>query len=165
VGQLGVGPVDRPPPLGDIEDGVDLLGQDAMHRVAARRPVHQRPGASAPGPPPVHPVIGHLPQRAHARVREPVCDGVVDGLEDQLVDLGGDPRRERSAQPQPDFPRLTVRRMPMTVDTVDLPLAGRVGLGDLPRSHLQEDLPLRLRGQLRRPPPRSRLGHRLGLSR
>jgi hypothetical protein len=62
---------------------------------------------AASGTPPVHPVIGHAPQRAHPRVREALRDGVVDGLEDQLLDLGGDSRRERSAQPQPDFPRIT----------------------------------------------------------
>jgi len=28
-------------------------------------------------------------------VAEPAGDGVVDGLEDMLLDLGGDPRRER----------------------------------------------------------------------
>jgi hypothetical protein len=55
----------------------------------------------------VHPVIGDLPQRAHPPVGEPLRDSVIDALEDQLLDFGGDPRRERSAQSQPDFPRIT----------------------------------------------------------
>jgi hypothetical protein len=55
----------------------------------------------------VHPVIGDLPQRAHPGVREPGGDRVVDRLEDQFFDFGGDPRRDRSVQSQPDFPRTT----------------------------------------------------------
>ena len=107
VGELAVGPVDRTPPLGDVQDGVDLAGQDAVHRVPARGPVHQGAQVPAPGPPPMHPIVGDLPQRTDPVVRQPVGDRVIDGLEDQLLDFGGDSRRERSAQPQPDFPRIT----------------------------------------------------------
>jgi hypothetical protein len=55
----------------------------------------------------VDPIVGHLPQRAHPGLTEAVSDSIIDRLEDQLLDLGGDSRRERSAQPQPDFPRIT----------------------------------------------------------
>lgn len=78
-----------------------------MHRVPTRRSVDQRPVLAAAGPPPVHPIVAHLPQRTHPVVREPVRGGVIHGLEDQLLDLGGDPRRERAVQPQPDLPRIT----------------------------------------------------------
>jgi hypothetical protein len=39
-------------------------------------------------------------------VREPVGHRVVDALEHQLLDLGGDPRRQLAVQPQPDFPKI-----------------------------------------------------------
>lgn len=107
MGELAVGPVDRAPLLGDSEDGVDLRAQDPVHRVTAGGPVDQGAVVAAEGPPAVDPIVGYLPQRAHPGVRESAGDGVVDGLEDQLLDLGGDSRRERSAQPQPDFPRIT----------------------------------------------------------
>ena len=107
MGELAMRPVDRAPPLCDVEDRADLSGQDAMGRVPARRPIHQRARPTTSAPPAVHPVIGDLPQRARPAMREPVCDGVINRLEDQLLDLGGDPRRERSTQPQPDFPRIT----------------------------------------------------------
>jgi len=34
-------------------------------------------------------------------------DRVIDGLQHQFLHLGGDPRRNRTRQPQPDFPRTT----------------------------------------------------------
>jgi len=107
VSELAMGPVHRSPLLRDLEDHVDLGGQHRVHRAAARRSVHQAAQLALAGPPAVDPVIGDLPQRAHPALRHPVGDGVVDGLEDQLLDLGGDSRRERTVQPQPDFPRIT----------------------------------------------------------
>ena len=36
MGELAVYAVDRPPPLRHLQDRVDLMGQDAVHRPAAR---------------------------------------------------------------------------------------------------------------------------------
>ena len=44
-----------------------------------------------PGPPPVHPVVRHLPQLRRPGVREPGGHRLIDGLEDQLLHLGWDP--------------------------------------------------------------------------
>ena len=95
MGQLAVGAVDRPPLLGDGQDGFHLGGRQAVHGVAAGGLVHQSAHVSPPCPPAVHTVVGHAPQGARPAVAEPAGDGVVDGLEDMLLDLGGDPRRER----------------------------------------------------------------------
>src|SRR4029077_5126296 len=48
-----------------------------------------------------------LPQPAHPGVSQPGRDRVVDALQDGFLDVGGDPRRHRPAQPQLDFPRTT----------------------------------------------------------
>jgi len=76
-------------------------GSNPMDRVPARGEVDERPDVAVPGPPPVHRVVGHLPERTRPAVHEPGGDGLVDGLEDQLLRIGGDPRRERTGQPQP----------------------------------------------------------------
>jgi hypothetical protein len=82
-----------------------------MHRVPARRSIGERAELSLAGPPTVDPVVADLPQRAHPTVAEAVGDGIVDGLEDQLFHIGGGSRRQRSTQPQPDFPRITASSM------------------------------------------------------
>lgn len=115
MGELAMGPVNGPPRLGDGEDRVDLLLEEPVDGVAARGPVRQRAQFPAAGPPPVDPVIGDLPEAADPGVVEPGGDGFVDGLENVLLDLGGDSRRERSAQPQPDFPRITASSMACAV--------------------------------------------------
>ena len=104
MGELAVRPVDRPPLLSDSEDLRDLVGQQGMHRRTARGEVLERAQLASAGPPAVHPVVGDLPHTGGPRVPEPGGNGVADGLEDQLFDLGGDSRRDRPAQSQPDFP-------------------------------------------------------------
>ena len=107
MGQLAMRPIDRSPLLGDRQNVVDLGRYQAMHRVPTRRQVRERAELALAGPPPVHPIVGHLPQLTHPPVREPVGDRVIDGLQHQFLHLGGDPRRNRTRQPQPDFPRTT----------------------------------------------------------
>ena len=87
--------VDGAPAFGDVEDRGDLLGQQRVHRVPARCPVDQGPVVAPACPPTVYPLVGDLPQRACPGVGEPGRDRVVDSLEDQLLDLGGDPHRHR----------------------------------------------------------------------
>ena len=86
-----------------------------------RSPRHPRPasrtrsGCRAPGRPrcrsdaagfhTVHPIIGDPSQPGRSGVAEPGRFRLVNGLEDQLLDLGGDPRRKRSDQPYPAPPR------------------------------------------------------------
>ena len=104
MGELAVRPVDRSPLLGDSEDLRDFVGQHRMHRRAARGEVLERAQLASAGPPAVHPVVGDLPHTGGPCVPEPGGNGVVDGVEDQLFGLGGDSRRDRSVQSQPDFP-------------------------------------------------------------
>jgi hypothetical protein len=107
VGELAVRAVDGAPTFGDVEDGGDLLGQQRMDRMPAWRLVDQGGGVAAACPPAMHPRVGHLPQRARPGMGEPGRDRVVDRLQNQLLHLGGDPRRHWPDQPQPDFPRTT----------------------------------------------------------
>lgn len=105
MGELAMGPVGRPPLLGDREDLLDLPPQQPMDRRAARGEVAESAQLAAAGPPAMHPVVADLPHPSSPRMRQTSGDSVVDGLEDQLFDLGGDSRRDRPAQSQPDFPR------------------------------------------------------------
>jgi hypothetical protein len=98
-------PVHRPPLLDDRQDLSDLCSEQGVHRGAARREIHECAVFALSGSPAVHPVIRDLPHAGRPTMREPACGRVVDGLEDQFFDLGGDSRRDRSVQPQPDFPR------------------------------------------------------------
>jgi len=126
VREFAVTAIGWPPLFGDREDRGDLVGQQAMHRSAARCAVHQCAHLAPAGPPPMHPIIGHLPQRAHPPMREPLGAGVVDGLEDKLFDFGGDPRRERSDQPQPAFPRTTANSIAWAlIASVSWPISAR----------------------------------------
>ena len=115
MGELAMGPVDRSPFLSDSEDLRDLVGQQGMHRRASRGEVAERAQLASAGPPTVHPVVGDLPQTGGPRVPEPGGNGVVDGSEDQLFDLGGDSRRDRPVQSQPDFPRTMANSIAWTL--------------------------------------------------
>jgi len=197
VSQLAVAAVHGAPPFGDLEDRGDLLGQQRVHRMPARRLIDQGALVAPARPPAVPPAVGDLPQRARPAVGEPGRDRAVDGFKDQLLDLGGDPPRYRSLAPagfsphdrQLDGPRLDrlgkLRdlctggfELPIALRTgttrlarqrrqrgvfdrtpdpdhrryIHLPLAGRLGLADLPGGDLQKDLPLRLRRQTPRRP-------------
>ncbi len=115
MGELAVRPVDRSPLLSDSEDLRDLVGQQGMHRRAARGEVLERAQLASAGPPAVHPALGDLPHTGGPCVPEPGGNGVVDGLADQLFGLGGDSRRDRSVQSQPDFPRTMANSIAWTL--------------------------------------------------
>lgn len=100
-----MGPVGRPPLFGDREDLRGFLGQQPMDRSAAQSKIAEGAQLAAAGPPAMHPVVGDLPHPSSPPVRQTRGDSVVDGLEDQFFDLGGDSRRHRPAQSQPDSPR------------------------------------------------------------
>ena len=115
MGELAVRPVDRSPLLSDSEDLRDFVAQHRMHRRAARGEILERAQLASAGPPAVHPVVGDLPHTGGPRVPEPGGNGVVDGGEDQLFGLGGDSRRDRSVQSQPDFPRTMANSIAWTL--------------------------------------------------
>ena len=118
--------VDFAPALGHGQDGLHLCRQEAVHRAAAGGLVDQGAHRAHPGPPAVHPVIGDAPQRAHPVVHEAVGHRLVDALEDQLLDLGGDPRREGSGQPQTAFPLATASSMAWALmASVSWPISAR----------------------------------------
>ena len=96
MGQLAVAAVDGSPLLRHHQDGLHLRRHQAMDRMAAGCLIDEGAHLAHPSPPPVHPVVGHAPQRAHPVMHEAVGHRLVDALGDQLLDLGGDPRRERS---------------------------------------------------------------------
>ena len=103
--ELAMRPVHRTPLLGDLQDRRHLTVEQAMGRRRARGAVLQI-AVAPPGPPAVHPIIGDLPQAGCPAVRVPAGDRIVDGGQDQFLHFGGDSRRDRSAQPHPDFPRM-----------------------------------------------------------
>lgn len=107
MGELAVAAIDRAPLLGHGQDRLDLPRQQAMHRMPARSPIHEGADIAESGSPAVHPVVRDVPEPARPGVVEPVGNGLIDGLEDQLLGFGGDPRRERPDQSQPAFPRTT----------------------------------------------------------
>ena len=126
MGEFAVRPVDGSPRLGDLQDGVDLGGYQGVQGDPASRQVIERAELAASLPPAMHPVIGHLPQRAHPAVREAGRDRFVDGLQHQLFHVGGDPRRERSGQSQPDFPRTTASSIACAlIASVSWPISDR----------------------------------------
>lgn len=104
--KFAVGSIDRSPFFDESENGSNLFRHDGVHD-RTRGGVDERADMEATVPPPVHTIIGDLPQLARPPVREPRTDGVVDCREDQLFDIGGDSRRERTRQPQTAFPRTT----------------------------------------------------------
>ncbi len=91
MSELAVGPVDGAPLLDDVEHGLLFPREQRVHGDSAGGQVLQGANIDQPGPPPVHPVIRHLPQRRRPGVTEPGGHRLVDGLEDQLLHLGGDP--------------------------------------------------------------------------
>lgn len=98
-------PIRRPPLLDDGQDGIDLVGQEPMGRAPTGGQILQQTVGSLAGPPTMHPVIRDIPHAGGPPVREPSIDSVVDSGEDQVFHLGGDSRRDRAVQSQPDFPR------------------------------------------------------------
>lgn len=118
MSELAVGTIDRPRPLRDLENLVDLSGHQRVHRMATRSTVGERADITSTLPPAMHPVIGHLPQRTHPRVRVAAGNRVVDDLEDQLLRLSADARGDRAGQAQPDFPRTTASSIACAVIAV-----------------------------------------------
>ena len=112
MGELAMRAVHGTPPLGDVEDHVDLRGQERMHRMPARRLVDSACRVAAPGPPAVHPVVGDLPQRARPAVGEPGRDGVVDGLQDSSLTSAGTLAGSGPLSPNRIFPGRPPTRWP-----------------------------------------------------
>ena len=115
MGELAVRPVDRSPLLGDSEDLRDFVGQHRMHRRAARGEIAERAQLASAGPPAVHPAVADLRYTGGPCVPEPGGNGALDGVADQLFGLGGDSRRDRPAQSQPDFPRTMANSIAWTL--------------------------------------------------
>lgn len=98
-------PVNGSPLLRDRQDLIDLALKQSMNRRTTRREVFEGAQDTAPRPPPMDPVIRHTPQCGGPAMQKPFPDSVVNSFEDQVFHVGGDSRRDRSVQPQPDFPR------------------------------------------------------------
>lgn len=105
MSELAMRPIGWSPQLCDCQHGSDLGVGQTMHRTPARGTINQRCGVPPTMPPTMNPIITNLPQGAHPTVREPASDGVINRFQDQLFELGGDPRREPTCQSQPAFPR------------------------------------------------------------
>ena len=135
MGQLAMRAVHGTPALGDVEDHGHLLGQQRMHRMPARRLVDSGcrcrgavPASGAPGS--QRPATTSTPSggRTRPRRRRRRSSG-------RLLDLGGDPRRHRPAQPQPDFPRTTA-------SSIACALTASVNCADLRPGGLELPIPL-----------------------
>ena len=109
--ELAVAAVHGPPLLGDREDLSDFAGSQRMQRHTPWRAVLNGAGVAPPAPPAVRPVIRDTQQRARPPVRRAGAHGAVDQLQDLLLGPGGHPSRQRTAQPQPTFPRSTASSM------------------------------------------------------
>ena len=109
--ELAVAAVHRPPLLGDSEDLSDFAGPQRMQGHTAGRAVLDGAGVAQPAPPAVRPVIRHAQQRARPPVRRAGAHRAVDQLQDLLLGLRGHPSGQRTAQPQPTFPRSTASSM------------------------------------------------------
>ncbi len=94
--QLAVAAVHRAPVLHEVEDGLFLTGHQGVQRHPARGAVDQRADIMQTRPPTVHPIIRHAQQPRHPGVRRTGGDGIVDQLQDRLLDLGRHPGGQRA---------------------------------------------------------------------
>ena len=109
--ELAVAAVHRPPLLGDSEDLSDFGGPQRMQGHTPWRAVLNGARVAQPAPPAVRPVIRHAQQRARPPVHRAGAHRAVDQLQDLLLGLRGHPSGQRTAQPQPTFPRSTASSM------------------------------------------------------
>ena len=118
--QLAVRPIDRPPPLDQVQDRGLLTRQQPVHRVATRRAVDQRGVCDQPGAPAVHPHIGDAQHRAGAGMGPAGIHGVIDQLEQLLLGMAVHTRWHRAqTQPKRDFPRTSVSSTANSVSASD----------------------------------------------
>lgn len=99
--------VDLAPLDGQLQDRLDLLGQQAVDRSAASGPVGQRPGRPADLPT-VDPPLGQLQHPAGRLGGEPLSDGLVDQPQQRLLGGGCHTWGDAADQPQRDFPRSSI---------------------------------------------------------
>lgn len=93
VGQLAVTAINSAPSFGDTKDRGDLLGQQRVYGMPTWWVIDQGGGVASAGAPAVHSGVRDLPQRTRPPVRQPHRYGVINGFQDGVFDLGGDPRR------------------------------------------------------------------------
>ena len=94
-------------PLAPPDQAWVSLPEAATSRIMELAPIAVLQGAdrAQPGPPAMHPIIGHPDQTARPGVRGASGDRFVDQLEDRFLRLARDPCGQRAAQVQPCFPR------------------------------------------------------------
>ena len=107
MGELAVGAVDLAPLLGQVENLLDLLVQQAVDRAAASGPVGQRAGCP-PGLPTIDPPLADLQHPAGSLRGEPLGDGLVDQPQQRVLGGGCHTWGDAADQPQRDFPRSSI---------------------------------------------------------
>jgi len=107
MGELAVGAVDLAPLLGQVENLLDLLVQQAVDRAAAGGPVGKRAGRPA-GLPPVDPPLGDLQRPAGSLHGQPFGGGPVDQPQQRVLGGGCHTWGDAADQPQRDFPRSSI---------------------------------------------------------
>ncbi len=104
MGELAVGAVDLAPLLGQLQDCLNLLVEQAVDRATAGGPVGQRAGGP-PGLPAVDPPLADLQHPAGSLHGQPLGDGLVDQPQQRVLGGGCHARGDTADQPRRDFPR------------------------------------------------------------
>ena len=107
MGELAVGAVDLAPLLGQVENLLDLLVQQAVDRAAASGPVGKRAGRPA-GLSTIDPPLADLQHPAGSLSGEPLGDGLVDQHQQRVLGGGCHTWGDAADQPQRDFPRSSI---------------------------------------------------------
>ena len=99
--------VDLAPLVGQVENLLDLLVQQAVDRAAASGPVGQRAGRPA-GLPTIDPPLADLQHPAGSLRGEALGDGLVDQPQQRVLGGGCHTWGDAADQPQRDVPRSSI---------------------------------------------------------
>ena len=107
MGELAVGAVDLAPLLGQLQDLLDLLGEQSVDGAAATGSVLKRASGAA-GLPTIDPPLADLQHPAGSLRGEPLGDGLVDQPQQRMLGGGCHTWGDAADQPQRDFPRSSI---------------------------------------------------------
>lgn len=107
MGELSMGTVDVAPAAVEVDDRLDLVIEQSVHRVAAGGLVLELAGAAA-----LHPAVGPQLAEVELPARPPEAPArrgsVVDQPKERLFGGRVDPGRDSATQPQRPFPSTSI---------------------------------------------------------